>query len=244
MQQLFIPEYGTIKINSFKPLCHKQLGVMAIEKYGFPPFIDASCRREPDFENPFPSITALCRQGKFAPHLRKNNIVVYITTGGTFKPYKLGHHLIAILQVEEVYKTHELGKRGYINANLPIPNNCMVEETRPYKFDQTAGGEMSADILKKYLALSEELRERANAELIKDWDNDYLQRSLTYQCFIKTKSLYTNVQNPIRLLRSDFQYIFGKLPNTRTPNIISESSFIRLGKFIGLDITLGQYKFY
>ena len=239
LRPIFIPEYRIIKINSYKPLCHRKLGVLAIEKYGFLPFIDASCRREPDLENPFPSISALCRQGNFAPHLRKHDIIVYMTTGGKFAPYKMGHHLIAILQVQEIYETHELGKDGYINAKLPIPNNCMVKETQPFDFDKTAGGNMKASIIEKFLSLSSEAKERANKELIKDWNNDYLQRSLDYQCFVKTTSLYVNLQTPTHLLKSDFEYIFGKLPNTRNPNIISENSFVKLAKIAGLDVTLG-----
>ena len=82
MKHIRIPVYRTIKLNSFRPLCGTILGVEAISKYKFPPFIDASCRREPDFQNPFPSISALCRQGQFAPHLRKDDIVVYMTVGG------------------------------------------------------------------------------------------------------------------------------------------------------------------
>ncbi len=54
----------------------------AISDYNFPPFIAGSCRREPDFENDFPSITSLCRQEKFAPLLFPNDVVVYITVKG------------------------------------------------------------------------------------------------------------------------------------------------------------------
>jgi hypothetical protein len=45
----------------------------------YPPFIDASCRREPDLESRYPSITALCREGHFAPHLHEGDVVAYMT---------------------------------------------------------------------------------------------------------------------------------------------------------------------
>lgn len=96
----------TIRLSSFYPLCMSEIGMNAIEKYGYPPFIDSSCRREPDFENEYPSITVLCRQRKFAPILCQNDIVVYITVKGKwFKDY--GHRrLIAILEVTEKKHSH------------------------------------------------------------------------------------------------------------------------------------------
>lgn len=70
-----------------------EVGVKAIDKYNLPAFIDGSCRREPDFENYNPSITALCRQNQFAPKLLANDIIVYITVKGEwfkdFEHYRL-----------------------------------------------------------------------------------------------------------------------------------------------------------
>lgn len=74
MEQTTIPTFGKIKLNSFRPLCSTQLELEAIEKYKLPPFIDASCRREPDFQNPLPSISALCRQVSFAPIYAKTTL--------------------------------------------------------------------------------------------------------------------------------------------------------------------------
>ena len=42
---------------SYRPLSYNAYGRAAVYKYDLPPFIDGSCRREPDFESPFPSIT-------------------------------------------------------------------------------------------------------------------------------------------------------------------------------------------
>jgi hypothetical protein len=156
MNEVKISTCRTIKLNSFRPLCWTELGLNAIEKYKLPPFIDASCRREPDFENPFPSISALCRQGQFAPHLQQNDIIAYITVGRDFKPYKQGHHLIAILQVEEVYGTHQIGQNEYKKANLPIPSNCMVEGNPPFDFDKTAGNFKTKSQQKTFIKRTEE----------------------------------------------------------------------------------------
>ena len=141
MKDIAINEIGTIRLNSYKPLCINEFGQIAVTKYGFPPFIDASCRREPDFENTFPSITALCRKGKFAPQLREKDIIVYITVQGKYQnaEIKESHNrLVSIVQIIKVCKNHQTAAEWYLNNNLPIPSNCMIEENPPKQFDQTA----------------------------------------------------------------------------------------------------------
>ena len=240
MTTTIIPTFGTIKLNSFRPLCGTTLGLEAIDKYSLPPFIDASCRREPDFQNPYPSISALCRKGHFAPHLRKDDIIVYMTIGGQIQPYKQGHHLVAILQVEEVYKTHEIGKLEYLNANLPIPSNCMVIENQPLDFDKTAGDFLNKSQIKAYSSRTEAQKLQIGKIRLKNWDNDYLNRSRIWQCFVKTKPLYLDFDNPTPILYSDFDFIFGKVPSTQTPKKLTDTQFIELAKLAGLDIKLGE----
>ena len=64
-----------IYFNSFTPLCTTLQGQAAIERYKLPRVIDGSCRREPDFQSKYPSITALCRAEKFAPRVYPGDIV-------------------------------------------------------------------------------------------------------------------------------------------------------------------------
>ena len=54
----------SIYLASYRPLTMNALGKAAIEDFGFPPYVDHSCRREPDFESQFPSISAICRGSK------------------------------------------------------------------------------------------------------------------------------------------------------------------------------------
>ena len=68
-----------IYLNSFRPLTRTAAGRAAVQGYGIRPFVDGSCRREPDLESDFPSITALCRFRSFAPRLQENEIAVYLT---------------------------------------------------------------------------------------------------------------------------------------------------------------------
>ncbi len=65
----------TICLNTYEPLVFTGAGRKAWKNYGFPPFIDSSCRREPDFESEYPSITALYRKDKFAPKRKEGDIV-------------------------------------------------------------------------------------------------------------------------------------------------------------------------
>jgi len=242
MQQINIPTYGKIKLNSFRPLCMTQLGINAIEKFNFPPFIDSSCRREPDFQNCFPSISALCRKSKFAPKLQKDDIIIYMTVGRQILPYKLGHHLVAILQVEEIYSSHQIGYDEYLSKNLTIPSNCIVENNFPYEFNKTAGNFNSKKELNIFLKKTElEQMQEGNKRLV-DWDKFYFERSKDVGCFIKTKSLYKNIVDPKIILPSVFESVFNKIPGTQNPRELTEKEFNDLTKLVGLDIQLGKKK--
>ena len=61
---------------TYRPICASAHGRQAVADFGIPPFVDASCRREPDFESSFPSISALCRGRQFAPRLHADDVVV------------------------------------------------------------------------------------------------------------------------------------------------------------------------
>jgi hypothetical protein len=52
---------GSCYLNVFRPLAKTPNGRNAIKQHSLPPFIDASCRREPDLESqlPFVSVTVL-----------------------------------------------------------------------------------------------------------------------------------------------------------------------------------------
>ena len=237
MTNLNIPADGTIKLNSFHPLCDNELGLRAIQRYNFPPFIDGSCRREPDFQNPFPSISALCRGGIFAPHLRINDIVMYITVGGTFRPFKDGHHLVAILQVEQVFENHRLGEIAYAAAGLPIPRNCMVDNNPPLEFSMTNGNFEKQSQLKTFLARTNEEQKQIGERRLRLWNDSYFETSNAWPCFIKTRPLYLNITAPVHISRNDFENIFNKIPNTLTPNILNEKEFTQLAQLVDLKIT-------
>jgi hypothetical protein len=241
MKNVKINQVGTIRLNSFKPLCVNDFGKLAIAKYGFLPFIDASCRREPDFENPFPSISALCRKGKFAPKLNENDVVVYITVQGNYQTdeiKKTHSRLVAIVKVIKTFESHKLAADWYLDNNLSIPNNCMIEGNLPKLFDQTAAVNYfkGKKDIKNFLNKSEEHQKRYGEIAIKKWDSDYQERANTWQKFVVTKPIFLNLESPPILLREDFLEIFNRVPNTQTPNKINKIELIELAKIAGINL--------
>ncbi len=236
MKRIKLNKIGIIKLNSYRPLCSNSLGIIAMHNYHFPPFIDGSCRHEPDFQNTYPSITSLCRKSRFAPHLKKDDIIVYMTVGGKFTPFKEGHHLVAILQVNKVFKNHIDGFRWYHKRKMSIPSNCMVTNNLPYSFDQTLGNFNSKKLEKRYLLFSPQKQLRYGRVRLNHWDNDYWNISKKWTCFVKTTPVYINYIDPPVITRKDFNRIFGNIPNTQTPKKITTKQLFELGELVNLEI--------
>jgi hypothetical protein len=76
---------------AFRPMVITKAGRDASARFGLPPFIDGSIRREPDLESPYPSISALCRGALFAPRLRPGDRVAFITVKGAYPPLREEH---------------------------------------------------------------------------------------------------------------------------------------------------------
>lgn len=243
MKNIKLTQVGTIRLNSFKPLCINDYGKLAVVKYEFSPFIDASCRREPDFENPLPSISALCRKGKFAPKLLENDIVVYITVQGNYRTEEIKeshNRLVAIVRVIKTFESHEEAAIWYSQNNLPLPSNCMIDGNPPKTFDQTAAAiffKGKKDI-QNFLKRTEEQQKMFGEKFIKNWDKDYKERARVWQKFIVTEPVFLDLENPPVILREDFLQIFNRVPNTQTPNKISQSELIELAKLAGLNISI------
>lgn len=73
-------------------------------------YVDHSCRREPDFVHPNPMISGLCRLNKFAPKLRKGDVVVYLVNEN--KKYRI----TAVLLVINTVSAHEEAEDLYRSA--------------------------------------------------------------------------------------------------------------------------------
>src|SRR5687767_5574345 len=127
-------------LSSFKPLNFNRYGRKAIETFRLPPYVDGSCRREPDFESKFPSVSALCRFTKFAPRLHEGDTIVYITVKGMYAPINRRHwRLIAILKVLKRFDSHQDAAAWYIAERIQLPGNCMVDGNPPLPLEKTTG---------------------------------------------------------------------------------------------------------
>jgi hypothetical protein len=230
----------TIRLNSFRPLCITPIGMRAISEHGCKPFIDASCRREPDFESNNPSITSLCRQEMFAPNLYPNDIIVYITVKGKwFRDYD-HHRLIAILEVINKRENHMQAASWYkTNCETGIPSNCMVPSNPPSSFHETAGNYEKKSDTEKFLSYSNEKQQLIGERRIEIWNNDYLLKSKKWGDFIITKPIFRQLIDPPILLEGDMKKIFGKVPNTRNPNKITKEQFRELAKHADINFISG-----
>lgn len=125
-------------LNQFEPLSRSSLGRAAIAQYQLAPFLDGSCRREPDFESEFPSITSLCRAGHFAPRLIEGDVVAYTTPNFSYPPRTpCARRLVAVLRVLESWRVvtkgngmeaHAQAEEWYRQQGLGVPSNCMTSE--------------------------------------------------------------------------------------------------------------------
>jgi hypothetical protein len=125
---------------TFRPIVHTSSGRTAAVHFALPPFIDRSCRREPDLQSPFPSITATCRAGSFAPRLRVGDRIAYLTAKGRYLgETSAGWRVVAVLHVIERLLSHPDAAAWYRARDLPLPSNCLVDGNPPKPLEQTNG---------------------------------------------------------------------------------------------------------
>jgi hypothetical protein len=192
---------------SFRPLVASKQGQEAVQNHRLKPFVDASCRREPDFEAQFPSISALCRKEYFAPRLRVGSKVVYITKKGRYLGSTDNHwRLVAVLEVTTSFQSHAEAANWYIQNGECLPSNCMVNGNPAMPLDKTDG--FHSDI--------------------RHWDAIYRLRAKQCGVFhICSKELYCELENPPIVTEQMMIEVFGYIPATRNPPSISENAVSR-----------------
>lgn len=207
-----------IFLNSFVPLVYTRHGVNAVNTYGFPEFIDGSCRREPDFQNPLPAITQLCRPGKLLPRLSCGDLVVYIAKKGYYGLNYPHWKFIAIIEVIDKLDNHQIAETFYLNNSLTVSQNIMCSSTAPYAYDQTHG--LCGNLNKI----------RIPATIIRLWNHEYMTRSINYPEVAITK-VYENhiyLNNPPIINEDIMRKIFGRLPVTQNPPYITAAELKNL----------------
>ena len=185
-----------IYLCSYWPLIKNGAGRRAALKFGLPPFINGMSRREPDFENAFPAISASSRGRNFAPRLRVGDVVVYVTTKGRYLDCPAPHwRLVAVLEVAERFEAHEEAARWYRARRLPLPSNCVVDGNPPVPVPLTLH----------------------HGRLLDVWDDVCVRRAGEVGTFLACRPRYVELHRPPVLREEHLLALFGRVPNTRTP---------------------------
>lgn len=206
---------NTIFLNSYNPLIKNRRGEVVIREHGIPPYVDDSCRREPDFESEYPSITALCRGRNFAPHRNKSDVIVYITMKGKYPDYPGRHwRLTAILEVVRRFESHREASKWYINKGVEVPRNCIIPGNNPLPLEMTSNKD-------KY-------------SRVERWDAVYKRRARKHGVFLVCKPIFLRLCNPPIITEEIMRCVFGKIPSTRNPPKISDDEYNNLRQITGV----------
>jgi hypothetical protein len=210
----------TAFLATYRPISSSRTGREAVAQFGIPPFVDASCRREPDFQSPSPSISALCRGRKFAPRLHPGDVVAYLTTKSCHGDLAFRHwRLVAVLRVLHRFEAHDDAAAWYQAQGLAVPSNCVLPDNPPIEFRFTGGP-------KRLNSLGDPRVEPER--VVRRWDHGYRQRAQDCGVFLATESLYLELHEPATLTEEDLDIFGGRMPGTQNPPRIEVASIDRL----------------
>jgi len=207
-------------LTTYRPLCGTAFGRRSIALHALPPFVDGSCRREPDLQHEWPSISALCRAGSFAPRLREGDKVAYMTKKGFYGQRTPHWRLTALLQVIHRFESHQEAAHWYLEKSTGLPRNCMVPRNPPLPLDHT-DFELDRNLKSRMKALSP-------AAAIRLWDAAYRQRAELYPVLLACKPLFVEVWEPPAIQEQDWQRWYGSQPGTRNPPVIQDAVWNKL----------------
>jgi hypothetical protein len=214
-------------VATYRPLVLNGLGRLAVEEHGLPPFADGSCRREPDLESAYPSITATCRGGNFAPRLRPGDRVAYLTVKGQYgNSPERGWRLVAVLRVTERFASHLDAATWYREQNLPLPSNCLVPGNAPKPFEMT-NGMTPAAVQERVAAQADPVR------AVRLWDATYRGRVRRWPVFLATTPEFLELREPLPVTNADLLAAFGRIPPTLTPPALDCRGLDRLLARVG-----------
>jgi hypothetical protein len=203
---------GRCFLATYRPLVRSASGRQAIQQHSLPPFIDGSCRREPDFESPFPSITATCRAGNFAPRLQAGDRVAYLTVRGQYLSDRESRwRLVAVLRVVHRFASHTEAADWYKGQNLPLPSNCFADGNPPKPLELT-NGDPPTEV--------KQLGEHDPVRIIRLWDATYRKRIARWPVFLATEAVFLELNQPPQLVEAQLRSIFGRIPSTLNPPVI------------------------
>jgi len=209
-----------IYLCTYNPLVMFAGGLDAIRDHGVRPYVDASCRPEPDLEHPLPGITALSQgNAAFALRLQPGDVVVYITTKARYENWPTEHwRLTAVLKVVERFESHEEAAAWYRANGVPLPGNCVVEGNDPVPLERTSGVYRGDD------------RKERVPEDVAEWDGRHWSRVAACGVFLACRPLYTRLKGATTINQEDVKTIFpgGKMPTVRMPSVLTPATLERL----------------
>ena len=205
-----------ILLNTYRPLNLTNYGSEASIKFNVPPYVDGSCRREPDFESEYPSITALCRGRACAPRLFEGDRTVYLTVKSDYGNLGETHYrLTAILKIYKRFENHQDAASWYLKNKIQLPSNCLIDGNPPLAIEKTAG--LKPTQMKRIMNQDESIRNKQLSKMLKEWDDEYWDKTKKYPVFLVCKKIFVDLINPPIFFIKDFIKIFGIVPVTRTP---------------------------
>jgi|ERR1700677_471812 hypothetical protein len=213
---------GRCFLATYRPLIRRALGRRAIQGHALLPLIDGSCRREPDFESKFPSITATCRGGNFAPRLQVGDRVAYLTAKGKYLgDAEPGWRLVAVLRVVQRFTSHTEAAAWYNGHNLPLPSNCFVDGNPPKPLELT-NGDPPKQVRERMRGVNDPVR------VIRLWDATYRQRVADWPVFLATEPEFLALNHPPQLREAQMRAVFDGIPSTLNPPQITCDQLERL----------------
>jgi hypothetical protein len=220
----------TYWINTYHPLDATPTGPWARHDPPLPPFVDASCRREPDFEATRPALTGLCRTAA-VKRFRVNDVVAYFTTKYRNPGQVYQRRLTAVLRAIHELPSHFQADQWYRGNGFGLPRNIMVPSNPPLPLDATEGGYRDAN--KKIVPP----RSPEDAQRVLDyWDSTYEDRRCKVGHVRICDPLLVNVWSAPVFSDEMVREVFGSrgFPETRyRPAEISRDEMIALLTAIG-----------
>lgn len=208
---------------SYRPISATASGRLAVRLHGLAPFIDGSCRREPDFKADAPSISALCRSDKFAPRLSPGDRVAYITSQRVYGGSP-GWCLVAGLKVVERFESHADAAGWYRERGDRLPSNCMVADNPPETYSRT-NKLPPAEVAARVAESGDDLL------AVRQWDATYAARARSCGVFLACAFEYLELETPPILRHADLRAIFGRIPGTQNPPLITRDQYEALMQF-------------
>jgi hypothetical protein len=216
-------------VNTYHPLADTPDGPWASKEPTLPRFADASCRREPDLEAEYPTITGLCRPFALRKFI-KDDLIAYFTVKRHYFGEPSHWRLTAVLRVLEPFKSHAGAGDWYRGRSLPLPRNLMLPGNSPLPLSETEGFYRLPDGTQVFPRGPDD-----DERIVREWDAIYARRRGDCQdvrvCEVVFRDLIEGRVMDDVAARDVFA---GPFPNTELrPQKLSSATMRRLMTWLG-----------